>query len=212
MKSRPPDNLRHLFDDQDRFAAFKGLWRQWAERGDVKLLDVAATLRLARDHARGEQEYQRALSDMMLSRADFLAQRNVIRGLLRRVFQEIEKILHAHDISVGGKLDRLCLLRDRQLGYMEQWGAPEGDEVLFFQPLAETLWPELETLAHSSDTLMTRLDHVGSVFQRKRGHQKQPWLAFALRNLRAAGLRKAEADELLRLANLKGADSADEAR
>jgi hypothetical protein len=62
------------------------------------------------------------------------------------------------------------------------------------------------------DALAETIAPINKNLVRKRGHQPQPWIAPAMRELRAAGVSKVQADALLRAMRLKGKDAAKAAR
>lgn len=214
-----PAGGERLFPDKDSVDQFMLEWTRIQQvQPEVKLRDVFGILLGARIHC----ALDRVAQDRP-SRYDFLDRVQRIRRLLVELYTEIAWLLNRKNLGpvaeVRAFLARPVVKRPlRNGGVQIMYGevtfnrdqrpsgkVRPGASTVNFEPLKRACTGLLEALSSVLDPLE---DHL----RRPRGFQPRPWVAEAMRDLRNIGLKRHDADVLLRIVGLKGSEAAEATR
>lgn len=176
------------------------LGHELAKRQNVNLDKVAAILMGACFHAQQERIVQRALN-----RSDWNQRTAFIHTTLVNLAKALAGLRDVLEPAA-----RLAALRRRTpvFEYGEDGSLTVTKSEAHFSKNSRVPNAFAELYAALAEILAPINRHLA----RTRGHQAQPWIAEAFRALRAAGVQKRQADELLRAAGLKGAEAGRAAR
>lgn len=202
-----PDGFEKLFPDKDRLGQLKEELCLLEKRHGKSLAGVPDILTRAWFHAKVEQKFHLALTCMRDSRADFFEQDRRIRILLKGLLAELKRLHSQNDQFLGDQVDAI-----RRLHVSRAWLEDDGSPIAPYEPLTHSLAPVVQLYFKFQSHLVSFLDELGATLRRRRGHQRQPSIVPAMKDLREAGLTKEEAHGLLRTMGLKGSESAEAVR
>jgi len=220
--TRFPYGLETLFPDSDHVERCRQAWAAIEARPRRKTLDVARILTILRNawvHAGLERDMQTKLNTWGAEFFDrdkrITALVAELRNELARLFDE-KKIHRLLDLAVrrshpivhapDGLTGTVLMVEKTTRG---DGDSPSEPDTLTISGTYAPIFIAFEKFRAGLDAETKKLR---AALRRPRGHQDQPWIAPAMRHLKAAGLTSDEADELLRSMDLKGSDTAEDAR
>lgn len=200
-RTSPPPRLADLhrcFPDRDSFEQFQDELHRIEKRRGVKREEIISILLGAWFHARLYK-----IKHQALDRTNWLERSERVNALLVQLSSEVRSLLEPLPaVATFAALNaRPLIIRAKGTSVRLTHGVArlkKGDRIErafeeFYRALAAVIQP------------------IAANLRRAEGHQPQSWISVAMRDLRAAGLTKFEAETMLRRMHLKGSESAEAA-